>query len=107
MKYTFFPCLLLMVGLSLSACVSSPVDDAFDGDMGYVKETRTIVDYCQTCHVHRNLDPIRHLSEATLLYTTEPYSSADDCKTCHSIKRDFWNDLIRSTRFPDGRVVGG
>ena len=94
-----------MAFLSLSSCVSAPVDKAFRGEMEKPKETKTIVTYCQSCHVHRNFSPGEHLNKITAEYKTAPYNSASDCRTCHSIKRDFWSDVIRYTYYPEGRLA--
>lgn len=95
----------LLVSLFLAACASKNVERAFSGDMPLQEETKTISDYCQTCHVHRSFDSAAHLAEITAQYKAKPYSNAKDCKTCHSIEKNFWNDIIRYTYFPEGRLV--
>ncbi len=95
----------LAVALLCVSCASRVVDDAFDGKFDYVEETKTIVEYCQSCHIHRKFESGEHVSMVVPKYTREPYLSADRCNTCHTIKRDFWGDITRSTQFPDGTMI--
>jgi len=88
-----------------ASCASVPVEKAFSGGMASDEARKVIVDYCQTCHVHRDFKPVDHLTKVAAQYTKEPYKSAKDCRTCHSIEKNFWNDIIRSTYFPEGRLV--
>jgi len=92
--------------LFLQSCVSKPIDKAFAGKLDEFEETKTIAEYCQSCHVHRNFNPSGHLRAIPSKYQAEPYASAKDCKTCHGIDRNFWGDIIKSTHFPKGRIVG-
>ncbi len=98
---------LALVFLFLQSCASKPVDKAFAGKLDAVDEVKTITEYCQSCHVHRNFNPSGHLKATPSKYETEPYASAKNCRTCHSIKRNFWSDIVRNTYFPKGRIVGG
>ena len=86
-------------------CASDPVEKAFAGKYDRFEETKIIVEYCQGCHIHRNFDFAGHLGQAPAMYENEPFSSADDCRTCHAVRRNFWHDEIRSTYFPEGRIV--
>ena len=96
-----------MLCLSIQACASKPIDRAFAGKMDRTEETKTIVEYCQSCHLHRKFKAPDHIATITAEYKSEPYGSAEDCRTCHSIKRDFWDKIIRNTHFPKGRLVNG
>ena len=98
--------ILALIFVFLQSCASNPVDNAFAGKMDTFDEIKTIAEYCQSCHVHRNFSPSGHLKVSPSKYETEPYASAENCRTCHSIERDFWNDIIRYTYFPKGRIVG-
>ena len=69
------------------------------------KETAVITEYCQSCHVHRLLNPSTHLVEKPGQYKNEPFSKATSCKTCHEIKRNIWSDMVHYTYFPDGSIV--
>lgn len=97
---------LTIACLITASCVSKPVDRAFAGKMGPDEAKRTIVEYCQTCHTHRNFNAAEHLGQVSEAYKAEPYTSANDCQTCHSMKRNFWDDVIRTTHYPGGRLVG-
>jgi len=96
---------VFLAGLLFSSCVSSDVDRAFGGKLEPFKETAVIVDYCQSCHVHRKFNPSAHMGEKPFLYKNPPYAAAADCKTCHSIERNFWGDVKEITHFPGGAIV--
>jgi len=97
---------LVFVMGGLAACASKPLDKAFAGRLDRVKETRIIVEYCQSCHVHRDFLPSDHILSVTGAYKEEPFRSARDCRSCHGIERNFWGDIVQTTRFPEGRIVG-
>ncbi len=97
--------LAALLGATSVSCASKPIDNAFAGKMAPYEETRTIVDYCESCHVHSKFKPAQHLAEVTSMYSKEPYRSSKDCKTCHWISRDIWNDIKQYTHFPKGRLV--
>ncbi len=101
----FYRSFFLLLLMTLGACSNVPVVKAYNGNMGIEEETKTIVEYCESCHIHRNLDEESHILDLPLKYTTEPFASATDCKTCHQISENFWNDILRSTVFPDGSLV--
>ncbi|MBF0170551.1 MAG: hypothetical protein HQK87_05615 [Nitrospinae bacterium] len=90
---------------ALAACVSDPALEAFDGDFDREKETKIIVTYCQSCHNHAAFDPVNHLATQPSRYTESPYADAQDCRTCHDLRKNFWHDYVRSTRFPDGSLI--
>ncbi len=99
---------LLVVSFSLlifAACASNRVDLAFDGKLGYSEEIKVTVEYCQSCHLHRDFNSEQHLTEKPILYSEDRYRKANTCKACHMIKRNFWNDIIRTTHLPKGRLV--
>ena len=103
MKYLYL--ILLAAPLLLGSCATSDVEKAFDGKYGYQKETKIITGYCQSCHTHKSFDPIGHASSITAEYSKEPFVSATDCRTCHSVRKNFWNDLVRTTHNPSGGVT--
>lgn len=89
----------------MAACASHPVEAAFEGGLDAAQARKVTIEYCQSCHVHREFDAASHLAAIPLEYEAEPYRSAQDCKTCHDAGRDMWGDLYRVTRFPGGRLV--
>lgn len=106
MRFSPFSASLLAVFALISvSCATSQVDRAFDGEMETPEEIRVVTGYCQGCHVHRDFNPGEHIPKAAAMYEKEPYASAADCKTCHSIRRNFWNDIVKRTEFPRGRLV--
>lgn len=96
---------LFLMTTMLAGCVSDPVLDAFDGDFDRVKETKTIVYYCQSCHNHKDFDPVNHMAIQPISYDRAPYTEAESCRTCHELTVNFWNDYERTTHFPDGSLV--
>lgn len=104
MKLVSFLFLMVTV-LFLSSCASNPVDNAFAGKLDSEEQQSVIVEYCQSCHTHRDFNPNIHISAVTELYTEREFRYTEKCVTCHSIKRDFWRDIVRYTYFPEGRIV--
>ncbi len=95
-----------MAAFLFSACsLSLPVDKAFSGDLEPEEETKVIIGYCQSCHLHRDFKADEHLAKAPGYYSKEPYQSTRSCSVCHEIERNFWNDILRFTHIPDGRIV--
>ena len=104
MKIVANVCILAVLGI-ISGCASTEVDRAFRGEMEPFKETAVIVEYCQSCHVHRKFNPSAHLIQQPPMYKDPLYSGASDCKTCHSIEQNIWNDIAEITHFPEGSLV--
>jgi len=104
MKFASFFLLVLIAAVSQS-CASDPVDKAFAGRLDADEEQSVIIEYCQSCHTHRDFVPKKHVSSVTELYADKEHRYTEKCITCHSIKRDFWRDIVRYTYFPEGRIV--
>lgn len=96
--YTFF--VLLIIG-----CGSTPFKKAFKGKFAEVENNRIIYDYCQSCHVHRNLIPATHVEEKSELYKSEKFRKTKECRTCHYIKKNFWGDIERKTIRPGRKKI--
>lgn len=90
----------------VAACASSQVEKAFDGGLPKADTVKTITEYCQSCHIHRNFDGEKHMTAAPPQYNAGPYKTADGCQTCHSYSTDFWGDEFRATYFPEGKLTG-
>jgi len=103
-KRNYFLAFLLALPF-LQGCVTTDVDRAFNGKLEVFQETSVIVEYCRSCHSHREFNPSNHLGEAPFKYKKPPHNKASDCKTCHSIKRNIWNEIIKYTYFPDGSII--
>lgn len=63
---------------------------------------KTITEYCQSCHIHKNFDSANHVADVSKKYKNEPFKSSDACHACHTYERDFWGDELRNTHFPVG-----
>lgn len=74
--------------------------------MSKADTTKTITEYCQSCHVHRNFDETKHVAEAGHKYNKEPFKTATTCHTCHTYSENFWGDGFRATYFPEGKLIG-
>lgn len=79
--------------------------EAFDGEYDRIKEMKVIVGYCQSCHTHADFDPVNHMVIQQSRYQAEPYTKAEDCRTCHDLEKNFWNDYVRTTHFPEGSLT--
>ncbi|MBF0291085.1 MAG: hypothetical protein HQK86_02915 [Nitrospinae bacterium] len=74
--------------------------------MSKADSAKSITEYCQSCHLHRNFDGEKHVAEARLKFNKDPFKTATDCQTCHSYSTDFWGDGFRATYYPDGKLTG-
>lgn len=92
--------MLLIIG-----CGSAPFKKAFKGKFAEVENNRIIYDYCQRCHVHRNLIPAPHVEEKSELYKSEKFRKTKECRTCHYIKKNFWGDIERKTIRPRRKKI--
>ena len=94
-----FVCLVVAL-LSLAACKPDPLDKALRGELSPDESNLTIVGYCQSCHIHRALNPSEHLTYIRTLYDRAPYTVTTQCRACHLVSEDTWNRKHRKTIFP-------
>ncbi|OGW06193.1 MAG: hypothetical protein A2Z59_14020 [Nitrospinae bacterium RIFCSPLOWO2_02_39_17] len=73
---------------------------AFNGKLPVIEGNKVAYEYCQSCHVHRNLSPDDHVINISKKYPSENYQRAKECRTCHNIEENFWGDITRKTQFP-------
>jgi hypothetical protein len=99
MKNIYFAILLVSIILS-AGCSKSVLKQSFNGSMSVIEGNKVIYEYCQGCHVHRNLSPDDHVIITSKKYSSEVYKRAKECRTCHSIDENFWGDISRRTLFP-------
>ena len=86
---------------SFVGCYSLGVEDAFKGKFSSVKNNKLINDYCQSCHIHQNFNPGKHIFAKRQLYRRKLYKRASDCRICHYVKPVWGREvLIRKTRYP-------
>jgi len=86
--------------LSLTACKPDPLEKALKGELTPDENNLIIVGYCQTCHIHRALNPSEHLASIRPLYDRAPYTVTTQCWACHLVSEDTWNRKHRKTIFP-------
>ena len=91
---------LVVALLSLAACKPDPLDKALRGELSPDESNLTIVGYCQSCHIHRALNPSEHLTYIRTLYDRVPYTVTTQCRACHLVSEDTWNRKHRKTIFP-------
>ncbi|MFW2330921.1 MAG: hypothetical protein ACN4E2_01300 [Nitrospinota bacterium] len=97
--------LIVLLSLFVTACSSSPVLKAFRGKFTEEKREAVIVEYCQSCHIHKDFEPVGHIFRITLKYDQPLFANAKECRVCHTVKKNFWNDIIRKTHLPTGHIV--
>ena len=86
----------------LSGCAPMEVDRAFRGDLPAGKANKVIGNYCQSCHIHKAFDPLRHVANVRSLYKRRVFRKARECRTCHYIEKNWMhNQHKRKTRMPD------
>lgn len=91
---------LILMGLS-TGCYTQKIEEAFDRDFSPTESNRTINNYCQSCHIHRNFIPAGHIEEQSVFYKRKVFRYATECRTCHYLEKKFsLNDFTRKTRRP-------
>jgi hypothetical protein len=86
--------------LSLTACRPDPLKQALKGELAPDENNLVIVGYCQSCHIHRALNPSAHLASVRTLYDRVPYTATTQCRACHLVSEDTWYVKHRKTIFP-------
>ena len=92
----------LGIGLAiLSGCTHMEVDKAFRGDLPAGKANKVIGNYCQSCHIHKDFDPLLHVTNVRSLYKRRVFRKSRECRSCHYIEKDWMhNQHERKTRMP-------
>ncbi len=104
MRYLLFGIVIFILAVPIS-CATKPIDKAFTKEMMIAKSNKTITQYCQSCHVHRKHNTLEHISTIPTRYSSVPYKSTVECRVCHQITRNFWNQIIRETHMPGGHLI--
>jgi cytochrome c2 len=86
--------------LSLTACQPNKLDDALKGQLPMAEGNQVIMEYCQSCHIHRAFDPTPHLPRMHALYDRQPYTATPECRVCHLVDEDTWGMKRRKTLWP-------
>ena len=85
-----------------SGCSPMELDKAFRGDLPPGKANKIIGNYCQSCHIHKAFDPLRHVANVRSLYKRIVFRKARECRSCHYIEKNWMhNQHKRRTRMPD------
>ena len=86
----------------LSGCAPMELEKAFKGALPPGKANKVIGNYCQSCHIHKAFDPLRHVANVRSLYKRRVFRKARECRTCHYIEKNWMhNQHKRKTRMPD------
>ena len=86
----------------LSGCTPMELDKAFRGSLPPGKANKIIGNYCQSCHIHKDFDPLLHVANVRKLYKRRVFRKSRECRSCHYIKKDWMhNQHERKTRMPD------
>ena len=91
---------VVAVLLSLAACKPDPLGKALKGELPPDENNLVVVGYCQSCHIHRALNPSEHLTRVRPLYDRVPYTTTTQCRACHLVAEDTWYMKHRKTIFP-------
>ncbi len=86
----------------LSGCTHVEVEEAFSGSLRPGKANKIIGNYCQSCHIHKDFDPLLHVANVRKLYKRRVFRKSRECRSCHYIEKDWMhNQHERKTRMPD------
>ncbi|MFQ6111219.1 MAG: hypothetical protein ACE5LX_04205, partial [Nitrospinota bacterium] len=77
--------LSFLVLLSAS-CSKSPIEKALSGELNPADSNRAVNAYCQSCHVHAELNPDKHMASMLRLFRRTALAQAQECRECHIIK---------------------
>lgn len=89
--------------LLILSCATPNIERAFDGEFEATKNNRLIYEYCGSCHVHRNLIPSSHVAEKVSLYKSKKFTETRECRTCHYITKNLFDEDERKTIRPGKR----
>jgi len=85
----------------MTGCAERRIESAFDGKFSAVKNNNIINDYCKSCHIHKNFDPVKHVRTVRADYKRPYFRRARQCKACHYIEKNWvTNNYHRKTRNP-------
>jgi len=85
----------------LSGCAPVELDKAFRGDLSPGKANKVIGNYCQSCHIHKNFDPLLHVASVRKLYKRRVFRKSRECRSCHYVEKNWMhNQHERKTRMP-------
>jgi hypothetical protein len=95
---------LVFLGLLIGAmggCAERRIEEAFEGKFSAGKNNNIINDYCKSCHIHKNFDPVDHVRSVRADYKRKYFRKARQCKACHYIEKNWiTNNYHRKTRNP-------
>lgn len=87
--------------LAVAGCYSLKVENAFKGKFASHEGNKIILDYCKSCHLHKDFDSSLHVEEMSLDYKRKVFRYATECRVCHFVKKRWYlNDYLRKTRRP-------
>lgn len=91
----------------LVACTQSPIERAVKGKLLPSEANIAVNDYCQSCHVHAQFIPQKHLAKVQPMYPKgNELRAAANCLQCHSISlAGIFRKEVRSTTRPHGKVI--
>lgn len=94
--------LLVLLSFSLVGCFNPELEKAFSGGLVPEKSNQIISDYCQSCHIHRELDVDKHVLEVREQYQRPLFRKSNQCRSCHYIEKQWiHNQFTRKTRRPE------
>lgn len=92
---------LAVLVLGFAGCAAQQVEQAFAGKLTPIKSNKTINEYCQSCHIHKDFDPGLHVFEVRKSYRRSVYRKATECRICHFVEKTWARtELKRKTRYP-------
>lgn len=91
-----------LLAIILGGCYTLDVVKAFDGKFPPEQANKMIIEYCQSCHIHKDFVPQTHLETVKKNYRQKKFQEATECRTCHYVQTQFMrNELIRKTKRPN------
>jgi hypothetical protein len=89
-----------MVLLCLPSCRPQPLEQALKGELPPAESNTVIMEYCQSCHIHRAFHAEGHAARVGPMYDRPPYTATAQCRVCHLVDEDTWGKATRKTLWP-------
>jgi len=98
---------LALLILVVTGCYTLKVEEAFKGKFASHENNKIILDYCKSCHLHKDFASSLHVEEMSLAYKRKVFRYATECRVCHFVKKRWYlNDYQRKTRRPQEANAG-
>jgi hypothetical protein len=87
---------LLLLLAFVASCAAPEIEKAFGPEMKPEDSRKTILNYCQSCHNHKNFTAATHY-DALKKKNVPDAGTSFDCRVCHTYSKNWLFDVKRGT----------